>query len=129
MDPAFKVHADAIFNSALLYEVSVLRPLVEPLLLQIDRDVPIYTEARRLLAFLQWVRPSSPDLLPDNSILREFVGGSILRHFSMFQSSSRSLRLMLLAVVLNVIMLKTCRCPVGCGVVMVPWSRSPLQHG
>ena len=81
----FKVHADAIFNSALLYEVSVLRPLVEPLLLQIDRDIPIYTEARRLLAFLQWVIPSRPDLLPDNSILREFVGGSILRHFSMFQ--------------------------------------------
>ena len=81
----FKIHADAIFNSALLYEVSVLRPLVEPLLLQIDRDIPVYTEARRLLAFLQWVSPSDPDLVPDNSILREFVGGSILRHFSMFQ--------------------------------------------
>jgi uridine kinase len=81
----FKVYADAIFNSALLFEVSVLRPFAEPLLLQIDRDNPVYTEARRLLAFLQWVRPSGLDLVPDNSILREFAGDSILRHFSMFQ--------------------------------------------
>lgn len=81
----FKIYGDAIFNSALLFEVSVLRPFAEPLLLQIDRDNPVYTEARRLLAFLQWVRPSGLDLVPDNSILREFAGDSILRHFSMFQ--------------------------------------------
>ncbi len=79
----YQGNADEIFNSALLYELSVLKPIVEPLLLQIEWDSPAYVEARRLLAFLRWVRPVATDLVPDNSIIREFIGGSILNRFAM----------------------------------------------
>jgi uridine kinase len=81
---AFQENADAIFNSSLMYELSVLRPLAEPLLLQVRTDTLEYLEANRLLSFLQWFRPSGADLVPDNSILREFVGGSILEPFRLW---------------------------------------------
>ncbi len=79
----FQDNADVMFNSALLYELSVLRDLVEPLLLRIEWDTPAYVEARRLLAFLRWVRTADADLVPDNSLIREFIGNSILRTFSL----------------------------------------------
>ncbi len=79
----FQSNADVMFNSALLYELSVLRVVVEPLLLQIEWDSPGYVEARRLLAFLRWVRTVDAELVPDNSIIREFIGNSILRTFSL----------------------------------------------
>ena len=79
----FQDNADVMFNSALLYELSVLRNRVEPLLLQIEWDSPAYVEARRLLAFLRWVRTVDADLVPDNSIIREFIGNSILRTFTL----------------------------------------------
>jgi uridine kinase len=78
----YQEHADLMFNSALVYELSVLKPLAEPLLLQIKPRTPPYVEAKRLLALLEWFEPLAPDLVPDNSILREFVGGSILQDFS-----------------------------------------------
>lgn len=81
---AFQENADAIFNSSLLYELSVLRPFAEPLLLQVRTDTLEYLEANRLLSFLQWFRPSGADLVPDNSILREFVGDSILEPFRLW---------------------------------------------
>jgi uridine kinase len=56
----------------------VLRPLAEPLLLQVRHQTPEYTEASRLLSFLQWFVPAPPGQVPDNSILREFIGGSIM---------------------------------------------------
>ena len=77
----FQENSDAIFNSALVHELAVLRPLAEPLLLQVRHDTPEYVEANRLLSFLQWFVPASPDPVPDNSILREFIGGSILENF------------------------------------------------
>lgn len=77
----FQEHADAMFNSALVYELSVLKPFARPLLLQVPPGTRAYVEAKRLLAFLEWFEPLEPDLVPDNSILREFVGGSILRGF------------------------------------------------
>jgi uridine kinase len=80
----YQENADAIFNSSLVHELAVLRPLVEPLLLQVRPDTPLFIEANRLLSFLQWVRPAPPDVVPDNSILREFVGGSILEHLSLW---------------------------------------------
>lgn len=80
----FQENADAIFNSSLMYELSVLRPLAEPLLLQVRHDTPEYLEANRLLSFLQWFRPAMADVVPDNSILREFVGGSILEPFHLW---------------------------------------------
>jgi uridine kinase len=70
-----------LFNSALVYELAVLKPFAEPLLLQVRAGTQAYVEAKRLLAFLEWFEPLAPDLVPDNSILREFVGGSILRDF------------------------------------------------
>ena len=79
----YQEHADIMFNSALLYELAVLRPLAEPLLLQIEPHTPEHIEAKRLLAFLQWFRPVDPKWVPDNSILREFIGGSILSDFSL----------------------------------------------
>jgi uridine kinase len=77
----YQEHSDAIFNSSLVYELSVLRQSAEPLLLQVRPDTPEYLEANRLLSFLQWFRPSAADLVPENSILREFVGRSVLEHF------------------------------------------------
>jgi len=77
----YQEHADVMFNSALVYELAVLKPLVEPLLLQVEPSSPRRVEAKRLLSFLQWFEPCGPDLIPDNSILREYIGGSILRDY------------------------------------------------
>jgi len=77
----YQENADVMFNSALLYELAVLRPLAEPLLLQIEPRQPHYMEARRLLAILGWLMTMDAELVPDNSLLREFIGGSILRDY------------------------------------------------
>ncbi len=77
----YQEHADVMFNSALVYELAVLKPLVEPLLLQIEPKSPRRVEAKRLLTFLEWFIPCPPDMVPDNSILREFIGGSILQDY------------------------------------------------
>jgi len=73
----FQENADAVFNSALVHELAVLRPFAEPLLLQVRPDTPEFVESNRLLSFLTWFRPAQPEHVPDNSILREFIGGSI----------------------------------------------------
>ena len=80
----FQENADAVFNSALVHELAVLRPFAEPLLLQVRPDAPEWVESNRLLSFLTWFRPSQPDLVPDNSILREFIGGSILANLRLW---------------------------------------------
>ncbi len=77
----YQEHADVMFNSALVYELAVLKPLVEPLLLQVPPTSPRRVEVKRLMAFLEWFVASSPELVPDNSLLREFIGGSILRDY------------------------------------------------
>jgi len=77
----YQEQADVMFNSALAYELSVLKPLVEPLLLQI-RDPRPRIEAERLLAFLRWLDPYTSERIPGNSLLREFIGGSTLRDFT-----------------------------------------------
>lgn len=79
----YQDYADAMFNSSLVHELSVLRPLAEPLLLQVRSGTRAHVEAKRLLAFLEWFEPLTPELVPDNSILREFVGASILQDFRM----------------------------------------------
>jgi uridine kinase len=80
----FQENADVMFNSALVYELSALRSLAEPLLLQVPPDSPEYVRAKRLLALLHWFRPCSLEVIPDNSILREFAGGSILERFRLW---------------------------------------------
>ncbi|MGB8647153.1 MAG: nucleoside kinase [Anaerolineae bacterium] len=77
----FQENADAMFNSALVYELAALKPLAEPLLRQVEPDMPEYIEARRMLAFLQWFQPCETPLVPEDSILREFIGGSVVSDF------------------------------------------------
>jgi uridine kinase len=77
----YQENADVMFNSALVYELAVLKPLVEPLLRQVEPPSPRRVEAKRLLAFLEWFTPCPPDMVPDNSILREFIGNSILQDY------------------------------------------------
>jgi len=81
-------NANEIFNSALVYELAALKPYAEPLLRQISFGSPEYLEARRLLAFLNWFLPIESGLIPDNSILREFIGNSILEDFNLWQHGS-----------------------------------------
>ncbi len=73
----FQEEADAMFNSSLIYELLMLKPLAVPLLQEITRDMPQYSEARRLIEFLSYFLPAPMDQVPPNSILREFIGGSV----------------------------------------------------
>jgi len=77
----FQENADVMFNSALVYEGSALAPLAEPLIRQVPFGTPEHVEGKRLLAFLEWFIPIDKTLIPENSILREFIGGSNLREF------------------------------------------------
>jgi uridine kinase len=72
----YQEQADVMFNSALVFELCVLKNFAEPLLHEVPDTVPEYGEARRLLRFLDLFVPVPPDELPPTSILREFVGGS-----------------------------------------------------
>lgn len=81
----YQENADVMFNSALVYELSALKPLVEPLLRQVPHNTPEYIEARRLLAFLDWFLPLDASLIPLNSIVREFLGGSSLKDFKIWR--------------------------------------------
>lgn len=72
----FQEGADAFFNSASIYELAALKQYAEPLLYEIDEDEPEYHEAKRLLKFLEYFLGVSTESLPNNSIVREFVGGS-----------------------------------------------------
>lgn len=72
----FQEEADTMFNSALLYELSVLKPFAEPILLEVQPNQPEYSEAVRLLGFFRYLKPLKPNEIPPTSILREFLGGS-----------------------------------------------------
>ena len=80
----YQENANEMFNSALVYELSALKAQAEPLLRQVPYGTPEYVEAKRLLAFLGWFLPVQSDLIPDNSILREFIGNSILEDFKLW---------------------------------------------
>ncbi|MDX1995702.1 MAG: nucleoside kinase [bacterium] len=80
----YQENANIMFNSALAYELAALRPLAEPLLLQVEPGTPPHIEAKRLLSFLGWVRPMMPDqmrIIPPTSLLREFIGDSSLHEY------------------------------------------------
>lgn len=72
----YQEEADEMFNSALIYELSVLKSYVEPLLREIPQSDPAYAEARRLLSFTQNFLEVGTDEIPPNSILREFIGAT-----------------------------------------------------
>ena len=73
----YQEKADVMFNSATLYELAVLKTFAEPLLFAIPSDAPEYPEAKRLLKFLEYFLGLSPEDVPHNSLLREFIGGSV----------------------------------------------------
>ena len=75
----YQEEADAMFNSALIYELAVLKQYAEPLLFNIQKDQPEYYEAKRLLKFLDYFLGVSSEHIPQNSIIREFIGGSIFK--------------------------------------------------
>ena len=72
--------ADIIYNSALFYELSVLKKDAERELLKVPTSDPSYVEARRLLKFLSYFLPIDTDVVPKNSILKEFIGGSSFKY-------------------------------------------------
>ncbi|HNR39527.1 MAG TPA: nucleoside kinase [Acidobacteriota bacterium] len=76
----YQKDADLFFNSSLVYELAVLKRCAEPLLLRISTEHSEYSEARRLLKFLSYFQDIPPDSVPDNSILREFIGASAFRY-------------------------------------------------
>ena len=76
----YQENADVMFNSALLYELAVLRPLVEPVLMSVPEDCSEYGEAYRLLRFLQYFKAIRSDEIPPTSLIREFLGGSSFKY-------------------------------------------------
>ncbi len=72
----YQEEADAMFNSAMLYELAVIKQYAEPLLFHIHKGDQGYYEAKRLLKFLEYFLGVSSEELPGNSLCREFVGGS-----------------------------------------------------
>lgn len=75
----FQEDADIMFNSALIYELAVLKIYAEPILFGIDRNCEEYVEAKRLLKFLDYFIGTPGDMVPNNSILKEFIGGSCFK--------------------------------------------------
>lgn len=71
----FQDSADMVFNSALIYEIALLKPFVEPLLFGVPKDCEEYIEAKRLLKFLNYFLPIPADDVPKTSLMREFIGG------------------------------------------------------
>lgn len=81
----YQENADLIFNSALVYELAAMKSMAEPLLRQVPFGTKEHIEVKRLLALLDWFLPLDRELIPDNSLLREFIGGSILKGFKIWQ--------------------------------------------
>ena len=73
----YQENADVIFNSSLVYEVPMMKTLVEPMLFSVPRDSNEWVEAKRMLKFLDFFLAYPSDLVPNNSILQEFLGGSV----------------------------------------------------
>ena len=76
----YQENADAVFNTAMLFELAVLKTQAEPLLEQVPETSPEYSEAYRLLKFLKYFKPISNRDIPPTSLLREFLGGSSFKY-------------------------------------------------
>ena len=72
----FQEHADAMFNTAMLFELAVIKQQAIPILEQVPENCEEYAEAHRLLQFLRYFRPIPEEQVPATSLLREFLGGS-----------------------------------------------------
>ena len=76
----YQEEADVMFNSSLVYELAVLAKYAKPLLDEINNQVPEYSEAKRLSTLLEYFDPIDEKAIPNNSILREFIGDSIFEY-------------------------------------------------
>ena len=76
----FQENADAMFNTAMLFELAVIKSQAEPLLEQVPENVPEFSEAYRLRKFLNYIKPIPADQIPPTSLLREFLGGSSFKY-------------------------------------------------
>ncbi|MBQ9638342.1 MAG: nucleoside kinase [Bacteroidales bacterium] len=76
----YQENADIMFNSALLYELGILKVYAEPQLKKVPENCPEYAEASRLLSFIEMVEPIDPKFIPPTSIMREFLGGSSFKY-------------------------------------------------
>jgi len=76
----YQENADAMFNTAMLFELAVIKRQAEPLLEQVPENVPEYAEAYRLLKFLRYIKPIPETQIPPTSLLREFLGGSSFQY-------------------------------------------------
>lgn len=81
----YQENADMMFNSALFYELSALKPLAEPIIRQVPYGTSAHIEAKRLLTFLDWFLPIERNLIPENSIIQEFLGQSSLKGFKIWR--------------------------------------------
>ena len=73
----YQEEADSMFNSSLIYEIAVLKDYAVPLLKEINNTMPEYSEAKKLLSLLEYFESVPSEYVPTNSLLREFIGGSI----------------------------------------------------
>ena len=76
----YQENADAMFNSALLFELAVIKDVAEPLLRRVPEDSPVFSEAYRLLKFLDYITSVPSREIPPTSLLREFLGGSSFKY-------------------------------------------------
>jgi len=76
----YQEEADVMFNSSIVYELGVLKEYALPILKEIDREEPEYAEAKRIITLLSYFKPISIEYIPECSILREFIGGSIFEY-------------------------------------------------
>ena len=76
----YQEQANAIFNTSLIYEIAALKPIVLPLLEEIQKDEPEYAEAKRLINLIKYFEQIPEEYVPKNSLLREFIGGSDFKY-------------------------------------------------
>ena len=76
----FQENADVMFNTAMLFELGVIKSQAVPLLELVPEDCEEYSEAYRLLKFLKYIRPIPNIQVPPTSLLREFLGGSSFKY-------------------------------------------------
>ena len=76
----YQDEADVMFNSSIVYELAVLKDYAMPLLEEIPKTSREYSEAKRIMVLLKYFESMNSDLIPNNSLLREFIGGSIFEH-------------------------------------------------
>ena len=81
----YQEYANVIFNTALVYDLAVLKPFAEPILRQVPQSAPEYVEVKRLLSMLEWFEAVEHPMIPSNSLILEFVGGSVLKDFKVWE--------------------------------------------